>query len=339
MGIALVIGLTVLVAIFVIFFTNIGGDYSKKTDQQLLDLWPLHENNVRAAKSVGREAHRRALEKKSSLAIEMKKRGLVKPDYTPESEALDSMSRKLFSRGLDEIKSLAKTNDKVALYQLGMIFRGVKELGTSIKYISDSANLGYADAQYALGWAFLSEGSGVTRNACESLKWLKIAAEQGHVDAKKALDVALKSFSTEEVEVAFAEAKEWLSRKSAEAARVSSESLASSQNRGAHRSTLSVVIGELERLVESGDINALVRLGEMYYSGKEIAQDYQKAAVLFREAAKKGSPDAQLYLGTMCKNGTGMPKDSLMAMHWYTKAAEGGNGAAQLILLTRTDNP
>ena len=59
MSLALVVGVAVVVLIFVMFFTNIGSDYSKRTDQQLLDLWPLHENNVRAAKEVGPEAQDR----------------------------------------------------------------------------------------------------------------------------------------------------------------------------------------------------------------------------------------------------------------------------------------
>ncbi|OHC68515.1 MAG: hypothetical protein A3H93_04835 [Rhodocyclales bacterium RIFCSPLOWO2_02_FULL_63_24] len=344
MGIELVIGMAVLVAIFIIFFTNIGGDYSKRTDQQLLDLWSLHESNVRAARSVGPEAHKKAVEKMSTLTNEMKKRGLLRSDYTQESEALDSLSRNLFSRGLDEIKSLAKANDAVALYQLGMIFRGVKELSTSIKYMSESANLGYADAQYALGWAFMTEESGVARDAYETIKWFKIAAEQGHIEARKALDVALKSFSKAEAEFAFAEAEKWLTRKNVEVSHVGTEPQQPStseglQNPGANNDTLSTVVSELEQLAKSGDTKAQLKLGEMYFGGKEIQQDLRKAAVLFLKAAKSGSPDAQLYLGTMCENGRGMPKNSLMAMEWYVKAAEGGNGMAQVILSTRIAKP
>jgi len=146
----------------------------------------------------------------STLTNEMKKRGLLKPDFTQENEALDSMSWKLFSRGLDEIKALAKSNDAKALYQLGMIFHALKEMDTSIQYLFESANLSYTDAQYALGWAFMTEGGGVTQNACETIKWFKIAAEQGHVEARKALDIALKSFQKSDADAAFAEAEKWL---------------------------------------------------------------------------------------------------------------------------------
>lgn len=211
MSITIVVVIAVAVLIFIMFFTNIGGDYTKRTDQQLLDLWPLHENNVRAAKAVGSEAHKKAVEKMSTLTNEMKKRGLLKPDFTQENEALDLMSRKLFSRSLDEIKSLAKANDAKAIYQLGMIFHAVKEMNTSIQYIFESANLGYTDAQYALGSAFLNEGYGVTRNACDAMKWLKIASEKGHVDARKTLDIVLKAFPNE-ADAAFAEAEKWLAK-------------------------------------------------------------------------------------------------------------------------------
>ena len=213
MSLALIIGVAVVVLIFVIFFTNIGGDYSKRTDQQLMDLWPLHENNVNAAKEFGQEAHGRALKKMATLTNEMKKRGLLKTEFTQNSAALDSVAKKLFSRGLDEIKSLAKSNDATALYQLGMIFHSVKELDTSIRYVSDSANLGNTDAQYALGWAFMTEGSGVTRDACETMKWFKIAAQLGHVEAQKALEIAMNSFPKTEADAAFVAAEKWLASK------------------------------------------------------------------------------------------------------------------------------
>ena len=213
MSMVIVVGIAIALLIYIMFFTNIGGDYTKKTDQQLLDLWSLHENNVRSAKTFGPEAHKKAMEKMSTLTNEMKKRGLLKSDFTQENDALDSMSRKLFSRSMDEIKSLAKSNDAKALYQLGMIFHAVKEVNTSIQYISKSANLGYQDAQYALGWAFMTEDSGVTRNGRETMKWFKIAADQGHAEARKALEIAMGSFSKDDADFAFAEAEKWLSGK------------------------------------------------------------------------------------------------------------------------------
>lgn len=309
MSFAIVIVIAVIVLIFILLFTNIGGNYTKKTDRQLLDLWSLHENNVRAAKIVGQEAHKKALDKMSTLTNEMKKRGLLKPDFTQENEALDSMSRKLFSRGLEEIKSLAKSNDAKALYQLGMIFHAVKEVNTSIQYIFESANLGHTDAQYALGSAFLNEGNGVTRNACDAMKWLKIAAEQGHVDARKALDIVMKAFPNE-ADAAFAEAEKWLVRKGG------------------------IAINKLEQLAEIGDAKAKIGTGDTNLEGAKIQKDHQKAAILFSRAADQGRASAQHHLGTLYLQGKGVPQDDVQAAQWFLKAADQGHAEAQLNLGT-----
>lgn len=213
MSIVIVVGIALAALILVALFTNIGGDYTKKTDQQLLDLWPLHENNVRAAKLVGSEAHKKALEKMSTLTSEMKRRGILKTDFTTEDDTLDSVSKEMFHRSLGKIKKLAKENDAIALYQLGMIFHSVKEVNTSLQYMSKSANLGYGDAQYALGWAFMSEGKGVTRDARKAMTWFKIAATQGHIEAQKALEIAMSSFSKSDADFAFIEAEKWLAGK------------------------------------------------------------------------------------------------------------------------------
>lgn len=107
-------------------------------------------------------------------------------------------------------------------------------------------------------------------------------------------------------------------------------------NTGVINDAVSAEIGRLDLLAKGGDTQAQVKLGEMYFGGKEVPQDLRKAAALFLKAAKNGSPNASFYLGTMCENGRGMPKNSLKAMAWYLKAAEGGNAMAQLILSTRS---
>ncbi len=48
------------------------------------------------------------------------------------------------------------------------------------------AKAGNMDAQYALGYMYYN-GQGVVENQQKSLKWLQLAANQGQVDAIKAL--------------------------------------------------------------------------------------------------------------------------------------------------------
>lgn len=344
MSFAIVIGIGVLVFIFIIFFTNIGGDYTKKTDQQLLDLRSLHEKNIRAAEAVGPEAHRKALEKMSALTNEMKKRGLLKSDFTQNNDALDSVSRKLFSRSLDEIKRLAKFKDAQALYQLGMIFHAAKDVNTSIQYISESANLGYVDAQYTLGWAFMTEDSGVERNACNTMKWLKIAASQGHPDAEKALDVVLKSFSKAEADAAFVEAEKWLAA-SKNSAENTPKQLAkndvsqartefgetSNKSTGAHRDYKNDAMLFL-KAAEQGRASAQHHLATLYMEGKGVPQDYVKAAHWFRKSADQGYADAQSALGMLYSEGNGVAQNDQLAATWINKAAEQEHTQAQYTL-------
>lgn len=212
----IIVGIIVCVVVALALFTNIGADYTKKTDQQLLSTWRLHEVNVNAARKVGPEKYKQAVEKMSTLTNEMKRRGLLPEDYTIENELLDSYSRTKFSRSLDEIKVLANENDPQALYQLGMLFHSTKELTTAFRYLLKSAELNCPDAQYALGWAFLqgigvmSDGKdAVPLDGGQALKWLKVAADHGHSDAERAIKVATQSIPKAEIDLAFEEARQW----------------------------------------------------------------------------------------------------------------------------------
>ena len=55
---------------------------------------------------------------------------------------------------------------------------------TAARWYFESAQQGNADAAYALGILFLS-GKGVQQSQDEALKWLRRAANAGHVDAQR----------------------------------------------------------------------------------------------------------------------------------------------------------
>jgi hypothetical protein len=56
----------------------------------------------------------------------------------------------------------------------------------------------------------MTEGSGVTRDACQTMKWFKIAAKLGHVEAQKALETVMNNFQKTEADAAFVAAEKWL---------------------------------------------------------------------------------------------------------------------------------
>ncbi len=56
-----------------------------------------------------------------------------------------------------------------------------------VNQLMRQAEQGFAEAQYALGECY-EEGEGVEQDLEEAAKWYRLAAEQGHEDAKEALE-------------------------------------------------------------------------------------------------------------------------------------------------------
>ena len=86
----------------------------------------------------------------------------------------------------------------------------------------------------------------------------------------------------------------------------------------------------------AGDIAAQVKVGEAYASGsggtrdaRQLAADYQQAAVWYRKAADQGNPAAQVHLGDLYRDGRGVARDMTQSVAWYRKAAELGDIGAQ----------
>lgn len=62
----------------------------------------------------------------------------------------------------------------------------------SIRYLQRPAQKGEPEAQYALGY-MLYYGKGVTEDKAEAVKWLQLAAAQGHAKAQEALRLIHRS--------------------------------------------------------------------------------------------------------------------------------------------------
>ena len=80
------------------------------------------------------------------------------------------------------------------------------------------------------------------------------------------------------------------------------------------------------------DLINLLNLGNKYFNGDGVTQDYLKAKVYYEKAAAQGMPEAQGNLGIIYDNGFGVKQDYLKAKEWYEKAAAQGNVDAQFNL-------
>lgn len=90
-----------------------------------------------------------------------------------------------------------------------------------------------------------------------------------------------------------------------------------------------------QKAAEIGNPNAQYKLGRMYqgYGGEGIHTDIKKAFKWYHIAAKQGLAEAQDYLGLMYYNGIGVSQDYYTeAAKWFRKAAEQGNVNSQFYL-------
>lgn len=88
-------------------------------------------------------------------------------------------------------------------------------------------------------------------------------------------------------------------------------------------------INELLPKANAGDAQAQFKMGEIYYLGLKVNEDYGKAYRWFIKAARQGHAAAQYYVGLCYQNGEGIGQDDDMAVYWFRKSANQNFGEAQ----------
>jgi len=78
---------------------------------------------------------------------------------------------------------------------------------------------------------------------------------------------------------------------------------------------------QLRQLAQGGDASAQNELGLLYYEGKKVPQNHNKAKEWFDKAVVQGHTGAQVNLGTLYLRGEGAPQSSQMALFWFSRAA------------------
>ena len=79
---------------------------------------------------------------------------------------------------------------------------------------------------------------------------------------------------------------------------------------------------ETKVTAEKGNAQAQSKLGECYYHGKGVAQDYVQAVSWFRKAAEQWFVPAQFQMGLCYANGAGVTKDEIEAFAYWNLIKE-----------------
>ena len=75
---------------------------------------------------------------------------------------------------------------------------------------------------------------------------------------------------------------------------------------------------------EKGDVQAMVKIAEIYCGGINIEQDDQVCGIWMKRASEGGDKRAQYMLGMMYEQGLGMRADPVQAYRWYSLSASQG---------------
>jgi TPR repeat protein len=169
-----------------------------------------------------------------------------------------------------------------------------KEYDRALSILKPLAQAGDSQAQITMGLMY-DYGHGVEKNPSESIKWYRMAAEQGVPLVQH--DLGVKYFQGQGVEQNYLEAAKWW-----------------------------------ELSANAGIADSQFNLGLMHYRGIGIPKDYVKAAQLFEAAAEQGHGNAQYSLAVMYAFGQSKPKDYATALTWFNKSAEQNIAQAQFNL-------
>lgn len=90
----------------------------------------------------------------------------------------------------------------------------------------------------------------------------------------------------------------------------------------------STVVKQVTTDAENGDTYSQLTLGDMYYYGDSVTQDYDTAMLWYEKAASHGSTEACNKLGLCLYLGLGSHKSLEDAAYWFKKGADYGHADA-----------
>ena len=206
----------------------------------------------------------------TTLPNAAKMRDALRLSITPEQHAEgEQLTHDWLSGSITGI-SLAKTR----ISETAMKNNGTAENTTT----NDQAD---ELCKYAVQYA---SGDGASRDQAEAVRYFRMAADKGSLEALVNLGAAYQHGNG--VPVNYAEAMKYFSA-------------------AAH----------------AGVYSAYHNMGNMYLEGHDdIQQDYSEAARCYRQAADKGHDDSQYGMGVLCAAGKGVPRDPVQAFMWYNLA-------------------
>ncbi len=211
------------------------------------------------------------------------------------------------------------------------------QISDCIHKLIEQANQGDAEAQYELGNAFYF-GKGVEKSEEEAIKWYEMAATKGHINAIKAL---CNVYWFSRIEHRKKSLLYWTKKAAHLGITEQQVDLGDFYFEGLFDSKDGAEICILEKNLKKavmwyhsaalkGDGRAYNKLGDCYYNGTGVEQNYEEAAIYYQRACEWYNFGESKYKLAKCyANGHGVKKNEETAFQWYKKAAQSGRTEAK----------
>ena len=234
----------------------------------------------------------------------------------------------------------AEQGDALAQFNLGVNYQmgvgGVQQNESkAFEWYLKAAENGEPEACQTLGFLY-ENGLGVAKDETKAAEWYRKAlelylefAEQGMLLAQTGLAFMYKygrGVTKDEAEV-----EKWLQRAAEQGDMFSQVQLLNIyEKRGMSKDNIAAkrLQWHQKAAMEKGNARAQSALGDMYYLGEGVKQDYFTAAFWYQKAVEQGYSDAEYGLGFMHVKGQGVVRDIQKACNLFRASAEQGHREA-----------
>ena len=268
-----------------------------------------------------------------------------------------------------QVKKAAEQGDARAMFQLGEMYSDGKvvpeNFAEAAKWYRRGADAGYPEAHTSMGLISLIRAVGLAdsdesavrfgsdeskkseiislivhpehlqiRNQMalkESVKWLRVGAEQGH-NANAQFVLGLLTGAGVGVEKDPVQGAKWIRLAATkEPAAQAFMGIYYLTGRGVEKDFIEAA-RRLRDAAEKEVPMAYATLGMMYAEGLGVVKDYAEASKWLRKGVQHGDPEAKGYLGMLHLLGWGGPQDLTQAYTLAREAAEQGDQTGQFVL-------
>ena len=268
-----------------------------------------------------------------------------------------------------QVKKAAEQGDARAMFQLGEMYSDGKvvpeNFAEAAKWYRRGADAGYPEAHTSMGLISLIRAVGLAdsdesavrfgsdeskkseiislivhpehlqiRNQMalkESVKWLRVGAEQGH-NANAQFVLGLLTGAGVGVEKDPVQGAKWIRLAATkEPAAQAFMGIYYLTGRGVEKDFIEAA-RRLREATEKEVPMAYATLGMMYAEGLGVVKDYAEASKWLRKGVQHGDPEAKGYLGMLHLLGWGGPQDLPQAYTLAREAAEQGDQTGQFVL-------